>query len=126
MSKVTPQRVLCEVVNTYFQSKRAVDIMQISAVLEQPITAVNSIALQTAQRWLGKMGLVYGRDKKGYVDGHKREDVVVYRQNVFWPKWQVRILYHLSFHYILSFNPLKCSGISKEIPELKDCKYYDC
>ena len=95
MAKATPQWV-CEVIITYFQSERAVNIMQISAVLEQPITAANSIWLQTAQRWLGKMGLVYNRDKKGYVDGHEQEDVVAYRQNVFLPTWQVRVL-HLTF-----------------------------
>ncbi|KAG0135508.1 hypothetical protein HOY82DRAFT_600340 [Tuber indicum] len=87
MSKATVRGV-CEVVNNYVQSERAVDIMQISALLEQPTTASNSIGLRTAQRWLGKMGLVYGRDKKGYVDGHEWEDVVAYRQNVFLPAWQ--------------------------------------
>ncbi|KAA8907992.1 hypothetical protein FN846DRAFT_754691, partial [Sphaerosporella brunnea] len=46
------------------------------------------VRVRTARRWLKKLGLVFGRYTKGvYVDGHEREDVVFYRQNVFLPRW---------------------------------------
>jgi predicted transcriptional regulator len=48
------------------------------------------ISLTTAKRWLGKLGWIYSRDGKGYVDGHEREDVVQYRETVFIPHWLVR------------------------------------
>ena len=42
---------------------------------------------RTARRWLVKLGWQRTKIKKGvYVDGHEREDVVSYRQNVFLPK----------------------------------------
>jgi hypothetical protein len=47
------------------------------------------ISLSTAKRWLGKLGWIYSRDGKGYVDGHEREDVVKYRETVFIPRWLV-------------------------------------
>ena len=35
------------------------------------------------------LGLVYGHYRKGvYVDGHEREDVVMYHQQVFLPRWK--------------------------------------
>ena len=40
-----------------------------------------SISASTAHRWLSKLGWHLGRHQNGmYVDGHKREDVVKYRQ----------------------------------------------
>jgi hypothetical protein len=45
------------------------------------------ISLRTARRWLHKEGFRYTAHKKAlYYDGHEREDVVEYRQNVFLPK----------------------------------------
>lgn len=47
----------------------------------------HTISLATAKRWMKKMGYHWGYDPKGqYVDGHKREDVVTYRQNIFLPQ----------------------------------------
>jgi hypothetical protein len=44
--------------------------------------------LVTAQRWMKKLNYHWGYNPKGqYVDGHKRKDVVEYRQNVFLPCW---------------------------------------
>ena len=45
-----------------------------------------AVSRRTAQRWLGKLGWCYDRDKKGYFDGHEREDVVKYRNDVFLPR----------------------------------------
>ncbi|KIO18904.1 hypothetical protein M407DRAFT_83446 [Tulasnella calospora MUT 4182] len=41
----------------------------------------------TATRWLKKLDYRYRNEKKGYADGHEREDVVRYRQDVFLKKW---------------------------------------
>jgi hypothetical protein len=44
------------------------------------------ISLRTARRWLHKEGFKYTVHKKAlYFDGHEREDVIAYRQNVFLP-----------------------------------------
>ena len=41
----------------------------------------------TARRWLIKLGWQHTKIKKGvYLDGHEREDVVSYCQNIFLPK----------------------------------------
>ncbi|EJD07983.1 uncharacterized protein FOMMEDRAFT_37609, partial [Fomitiporia mediterranea MF3/22] len=46
------------------------------------------ITLQTARKWMHVIGYCYGKAPNGmYVDGHKCEDVVHYRQNVFLPLW---------------------------------------
>ncbi|KAJ6612484.1 hypothetical protein B0H10DRAFT_2223097 [Mycena sp. CBHHK59/15] len=47
------------------------------------------ITVRTAQRWMKKMGYRWRKEPKGmYSDGHEREDVVNYRQNVFLPRWR--------------------------------------
>ncbi|KAJ7495129.1 hypothetical protein FB451DRAFT_1019630 [Mycena latifolia] len=44
------------------------------------------ISLRTAQRWMKRMEYCWTAEPKGmYSDGHEREDVVAYRQNVFLP-----------------------------------------
>lgn len=46
------------------------------------------ISLRTAQRWTRKMDYRWKSEPKGmYSDGHERDDVVEYRQNVFLPRW---------------------------------------
>ncbi|KAJ3563302.1 hypothetical protein NP233_g9023 [Leucocoprinus birnbaumii] len=43
--------------------------------------------LRTARRWMVKLGWFHSVVRKGvYMDGHEREDVVKYRQEVFLPK----------------------------------------
>lgn len=50
--------------------------------------ATTSISLTTARRWMTKLGYHWMDTPSGqYVDGHEREDVVEYRQNVFLPAW---------------------------------------
>ncbi|KAH9910170.1 uncharacterized protein B0H18DRAFT_832688, partial [Fomitopsis serialis] len=45
-----------------------------------------NISLATAKRWLHSLGYRWGRGpKRQYVDGHEREDVVEYRNNIFIP-----------------------------------------
>jgi hypothetical protein len=43
-----------------------------------------TIRARTARRWLHRMGFEYKNVKKGvFIDGHEREDVVEYRNNIF-------------------------------------------
>ena len=42
----------------------------------------NGISFNTARKWLARLGWIWGRDRKGYVDGHERGDVVDYREKV--------------------------------------------
>ncbi|RIB20075.1 hypothetical protein C2G38_2180248 [Gigaspora rosea] len=61
------------------------------------IDRAQTISLTTSRCWMKKMGFNYKRYKKGvYVDGHEREDVIVYRReflqkieeyNRLMPKW---------------------------------------
>jgi hypothetical protein len=47
-----------------------------------------SISLKTAQRWMEDLGYEWTDSPTGqYVDGHEREDVVKYRQDVFIPRF---------------------------------------
>ena len=49
----------------------------------------NNISHKTACRYLQALGYRYHSTPKGqYVDGHEREDVVLYRTKVFLPKWK--------------------------------------
>ncbi|KAJ6611888.1 hypothetical protein B0H10DRAFT_1808453, partial [Mycena sp. CBHHK59/15] len=46
----------------------------------------NGISIRTAQRWMKQMQYRWTAEPKGmYSDGHERDDVVEYRQNVFLP-----------------------------------------
>jgi hypothetical protein len=46
------------------------------------------ICERTAQRYLNELGYRFTQPKKGqYADGHEREDVVYYREQVFLPQW---------------------------------------
>jgi hypothetical protein len=47
------------------------------------------INVATAQRWMKKLDYRWTTDPKGqFVDGHEREDIVAYQQNVFLPAWR--------------------------------------
>ncbi|KAG1867209.1 hypothetical protein DFJ58DRAFT_714447 [Suillus subalutaceus] len=49
----------------------------------------NTISLKTAQRWLWKLDYWWKKEKRGqYSDGHERDDVVYYCQNIFLPAWE--------------------------------------
>lgn len=81
---------VCEAVSKHLQSENsAIDIMRIDAVLCNSQTGRKGISERTATRWLTRLGWVYGRNKKGYCDGHERPDVVEYRDNVFCPRMKV-------------------------------------
>jgi hypothetical protein len=46
------------------------------------------IDVSTVQRWMKKLDYCWTYTPKGqYIDGHKREDIVVYRQKIFLPRW---------------------------------------
>jgi hypothetical protein len=48
-----------------------------------------TIQANTARKWLHKLGYSWKEVKKGvYKDGHEREDLVEYRQNVFLKTWE--------------------------------------
>src|ERR1700733_13250431 len=50
------------------------------------ISCGRGIGRTTTYRWLLRLGFYKSEVKKGvYVDGHEREDVVAYRQEVFLP-----------------------------------------
>lgn len=52
-----------------------------------PTSKIPSTSVRTGQRWFAKYGWIYSRNKKGYTDGHEREDVVQYREQVFIPRF---------------------------------------
>lgn len=53
------------------------------------LSVKRKIKLRTAQCWMKKMGYRWRKEPKGmYSDGHEREDVVNYRQNIFLPRWR--------------------------------------
>ena len=87
---------LAQVVGDYLESKQAADVVEqilisaeSSGTAEKSIPRSTRIRARTARRWLNKMGFSYGTVRKGvYVDGHEREDVKDYRNNVFLPKWR--------------------------------------
>jgi len=80
---------ICATVKSYLQSKNAYNIMHLSALLNNTDSQRSGVSTRTAQRWLTKLGWIYGRNKKGYCDGHEREDVVCYREQVFCLKMKV-------------------------------------
>lgn len=55
---------------------------------DKPIDRNLAIRARTARHWLKKLGFDWEESKKGvYIDGHERQDVVDYRDNVFLPKF---------------------------------------
>ena len=67
------------------------DIVQYLAADEMKarLNLKKTISEQTARRWMHRMRYRWRREPKGqYKDGHEREDVVAYRQNVFLPTMQ--------------------------------------
>ena len=77
---------LAKAVGDYLDSKKAASTVE--KILQFGLGG-NRIRARTARRWLNQLGLVYGRYRKGVdVDGHEREDVVLYRNEVFLPHWK--------------------------------------
>jgi hypothetical protein len=84
---------ICEVVAKHLQeANAAVDIMRIGAVLNNSRTGRQGITERTANRWLARLGWLFGRNKKGFSDGHERPDVIDYREKVFCPRMKVSYL----------------------------------
>lgn len=81
-------------VTEYLRSDRAGELMNdligraISGDDEVEGHSQLNIRVRTVKNWLNKLGLVYSRIGKGiFKDGHEREDVVLYRQERFLPKF---------------------------------------
>jgi hypothetical protein len=82
---------VCDAVAAHLQSQNAaVDVMPLDAVLRNGNKGRQGISERTANRWFLKLGWLWGRNKKGYCDGHERADVVEYREMVFCPRMKVR------------------------------------
>jgi hypothetical protein len=59
----------------------------------------NRICACIARRWMNKMGFAYSTVQKGvYIDGHKRQHVVEYRQSTFIPHWKTYECRFVIFH----------------------------
>jgi hypothetical protein len=83
-------------INIYLQSigpeisgKKLMDFINDDEALRSRHGIDKKISLRTAQRYLNALGYRYKAPAKGqYVDGHEREDVVFYRDQVFLPQWR--------------------------------------
>jgi hypothetical protein len=68
----------------YLKAQDVVEIVaspKLQEIFERKGISKLSISVRTALRWLEKLGWTYGKLKHGmYLDGHKRSDVVEYRQ----------------------------------------------
>lgn len=54
--------------------------------MKEKFNLKKSISERTVQRWMHKMGYRWKKEPKGqYKDGHEREDVVAYWQDIFLP-----------------------------------------
>lgn len=89
---------LAKAVGEYLDSRRAIAVIN-ESLQDAAHSSASSFSLlpdstrriraRTARRWLKKMGFVYKDVKKDvYFDGHEREDVVKYRNEVFLKNWQ--------------------------------------
>ncbi|KAJ7711523.1 hypothetical protein B0H16DRAFT_1251327, partial [Mycena metata] len=72
-----------------FVSAKAIVQYVATPEFQARLSVKRKITIRTAQRWMKKMGYRWRKEPKGmYSDGHEREDVVHYRQNVFLPRWR--------------------------------------
>jgi hypothetical protein len=75
-------------IGKYVQAHDIVDYLKRPEVQERH-GLKKTVSLATAQRWMFKLNYRWREEKKGqYVDGHERDDVVTYRQDVFLPLWK--------------------------------------
>jgi hypothetical protein len=69
----------------YIKSLDIVHFLDTPEMLER-LKREKTVSLTTAQRWLERNGFRWTKDPKGqFVDGHERDDVVRYRQEIFLP-----------------------------------------
>jgi hypothetical protein len=63
------------------------------------VLAGKGILRATTYNWLQRLGFYKSESKKGvYVDGHEREDVIRYRQEVFLPKMEELLAYTTQYN----------------------------
>ena len=91
-SSILEDEDLAQEIYLHLQSKgKYVCAMDIVRFLDTPemkewLNLKKSISERTARRWMAKMGYCWKKEPKGqYKNGHEREDVVTYRQNIFLP-----------------------------------------
>jgi hypothetical protein len=71
----------------YVTATAVIDYLKRSDVMQR-YRLTKSISTVTAERWMKACGFRWTVGRGGqYVDGHEREDVVFYRQNIFLPSW---------------------------------------
>jgi transposase len=83
-------------INIYLQSigpeisgQKLMDFINNDTALRSQHGIEKKICIKTAQRYLNALGYRYRTPLKGqYADGHEREDVVYYRDQVFLPQWR--------------------------------------
>jgi hypothetical protein len=84
-------------IGKYVAARHVVQFVNSSEVRTR-LRLKKSITERTARRWMNRMRFRWRKDSKGmYFDGHERDDVVDYRQNVFLPRWEK--LAHHTRHY---------------------------
>ncbi|KAJ7484582.1 hypothetical protein FB451DRAFT_1393117 [Mycena latifolia] len=72
---------------TFISAQDVVNFVS-SEEMKTQLNLKHGISLRTAQNWMKQMKYRWTKEPTGmYSDGHKREDVVDYRQNVFLPWW---------------------------------------
>ena len=91
-SSILEDEDLAQEICLHLQSKGpyvcAMDIVQFleTPEMKERLNLKKLISERTARRWMNRMGYRWKKEPKGqYKDGHEREDVVAYRQQVFLP-----------------------------------------
>ena len=94
ISKIQEDEEFVQDINLHLQSKgKYVKAADITEYLKDPEVQSRwglkkTISHATAKRWMKKIGYRWVKKHRGqYADGHEREDVVNYRQNVFLLTW---------------------------------------
>ena len=92
VSRLDTEPGLCEELREHLQSiGKYIKAQDLVDYLDRPevkakYSATISVSLKTAQRWMETLGYMWADTLTGcYVDGHERDDVVNYRQNIFLP-----------------------------------------
>lgn len=86
---------IADEIRTVLHQEKFASARTVAQHLSKPETRVHldldsegKIHESTAARWMQALGYSWRDEPKGqYKDGHEREDVVAYRQNVFLPAW---------------------------------------
>lgn len=95
----------------YFTAEDVQDYINKPEFLER-MNRTKPYSLSTATRVIKEIGFTYGKERKGmYVDGHERDDVKAYRDNVFLPmmaKYEEDMGYEESEDGVLRPPPPDC------------------